>query len=201
MPGIKELKTRIKSIGSTRKITLAMQMVSAAKMRKAQSAVVQSRNYASMAWELIENVAKQGVFEHPLVKVYPKANKIGAILLTSNKGLVGSLNINLMSKLKEISSLPINGQTTKTEIIAELITYGKKAKTIAARMNKTILADFSKQDGTITTGDIYPIAKFVSDTYKTGGYKKIVVVYNHFVSTIQQKPSTRQLLPFSSIYG
>ena len=131
MAGIKELKTRIKSIGSTRKITRAMQLVSAAKMRKSQSATLQSRSYASLAWEMIQSLGgdKDNLFfersrENKLFSTDSTGSrwsggeigrttssnniraqnekKIGIILLTSNRGLVGSLNSNLMVKVKEL---------------------------------------------------------------------------------------------------
>ena len=73
MPGIKELKTRIKSIGSTRKITRAMQMVSAAKMRKAQQAALNSRTYSDLAWELINKLSGKGETKQALLKVFPEA--------------------------------------------------------------------------------------------------------------------------------
>jgi len=230
MAGIKELKTRIKSIGSTRKITRAMQMVSAAKMRKAQNATLQSRNYASLAWEMIESLSPNSVIARSaadeaissdaekiasdalamtnLLRAYPDAKKVGVILLSSNRGLVGSLNTNLMGKMKEIdmtnrSPVPVADSGTGqadggngTETIAELITYGKKGQIIAAKLKKDIVADFPKFDRTISVEDIYPIAKFISDAYASGKYKKIVIVYNHFVSTLSQKPTVKQLLPF-----
>lgn len=232
MPGIKELKTRIKSIGSTRKITRAMQMVSAAKMRKAQNAVVNSRSYASLASEMIESLAPSVIARSAtdeaispedrgekkqiassfaeasvdksdalaMTKVYPNAKKIGVILLSSNRGLVGSLNTNLISKIKELDTSNRSDKTNMTyqshETIAELITYGKRGQVIVARLKKDIVADFPKFDGTISIEAIYPITKFVSDAYNTGKYKKIVIVYNHFVSTLSQKPTVKQILPF-----
>ena len=232
MAGIKELKTRIKSIGSTRKITRAMQMVSAAKMRKAQNATLQSRSYASMAWEMIESLSPNSVIARSaadeaissdaekiasdalamtnLLQAYPDAKKVGVILLSSNRGLVGSLNTNLIGKMKEIdmtnrSPVPVADSGTGqadggkgAETIAELITYGKKGQIIAAKLKKDIVADFPKFDRTISVEDIYPIAKFVSDAYASGKYKKIVIVYNHFVSTLSQKPTVKQLLPFAA---
>ena len=164
MPGIKELRTRIKSIQGMRKVTKAMQMVSAAKMRKAQTAVVNSRTYASLAWELVENLeanldaktatrnenasgvipesrsednqgeisriqnqeldagSESGMTEIlNLLQQFPKAKKVGVILLSTNRGLVGSLNSNLIPMLKEI-----NGG----EVISELVVYGKQAQRI-----------------------------------------------------------------------
>src|ERR1700693_5373777 len=116
MAGIKELKNRIKSIGSTRKITRAMQMVSAAKMRKAQDAVFKSRTYAALAWELIMDLsgvipADAGILNQDsgssagmtqLLQSFPKAQRLGVVVLTSNRGLVGSLNTNLMMTMDKI---------------------------------------------------------------------------------------------------
>ncbi len=196
MPGIKELKTRIKSIGSTRKITRAMQMVSAAKMRKSQNAVLQSRPYAFLAWEMVENVSKKGKFEHPLLKLYPDAKKIGVVLLTSNKGLVGSLNTNLLPIIKQLN--PNFRQTddlNRPEVITEIITYGKKGHVLAVRLKKDILADFPKPDRGINIEEIYSLSQFITQAYASGKYKKIFIVHNLFVSTIQQKPIAKQIFP------
>ncbi len=214
MPSIKELKTKIRSVQSTRKITRAMQMVSAAKMRKSQMAVLSSRTYSSLAWELITNLTgsangviqsaaegsqkrdysdafRMAPLEKPgidhLLKSYPNAKKIGIILLGTNRGFVGSLNTNLIAQFKNIED---------TEVISEVVVYGRKAKDLARIFHKNMVADFEKQDRTITTQDIFPLAKYITDAYVTGQYKKIVIVYNHFVSTLTQKPSVKQLLPF-----
>src|SRR5258708_34016158 len=103
MPSTKQLKTRIKSIQGMRKVTRAMEMVSAAKMRKAQAAVLSSRTYASLAWEMIESLSGKITSNNPLLQTYPKATRVGVILLSTNRGLVGSLNSNLIPKIKEIN--------------------------------------------------------------------------------------------------
>lgn len=221
MPGIKELKNKIKSVKSTRKITRAMQMVSAAKMRKAQVAAMQSRKYSSLAWELIGNLksslpgneedtdkevgdeddkefnlldtarellVKSGPKEMmPLLMSHPNATKTGIIIISTNKGLVGSLNTNLLAKLKTIDS---------PEVITELFVMGKKAKEQMTRLQKNMIADFQKNDSWSPIESIYPLAKMVTDLYKTGEYKQILIVYNHFVSTLTQKATIKQLLPF-----
>ncbi len=187
MPGIRDLKSRIRSNQSTRKITRAMQMVSAAKMRKAQTAVTQSRTYASLAWELILNLSAKIRTNNPLMATYPNAKKIGVIVMGSNRGLVGSLNSNLAPKINQLES---------PEIISEVVVYGRQAKTVAFRTGKNIVADFNKIDKALTTEDIYPLAEYITEAYSSGEYKSIVIVYNHFVSTLVQKPTVKQLLPF-----
>jgi F-type H+-transporting ATPase subunit gamma len=194
MPGTRDLKRRIKSIGSTRKITRAMQLVSAAKMRKSQTATVNSRAYAGLAWDLITNLSQKMEAKSPLLNAYPDAKKTGIVLLTTNKGFVGNLNLNLMSKIKEVSA--------NAEIISELFIYGKKAKQIAMYLNKSIAADFPKIDKTsFKIEEVYPIVKFIVECYKTGDYNKIYIVYNHFVSTLTQKATAKQLLPFVDMSG
>ena len=226
MPGMRDIKRRIKSIQSTRKITRAMQLVSASKMRKAQAATLASRTYSSLAWELISNLSTTISPINPLLKIYPKAKKIGVVILSTNRGLVGSLNINLIPKLKETEqsnhphlTSPLKGEEKEEipsssvpspqggglgrgdtmEMITELITYGKKAKTIAVRLKKNIVADFPKIDKAISTEDIYPIVKFITEAYQTGQYSKIIILYNHFISTLVQKATIKQLLPFTDI--
>ena len=207
MAGLRDLKRRIKGIQNMRKITRAMQMVSAAKMRKSQNAVVASRTYSSLAWELIVNVSSRIISSNPLLTAYPKANKVGVILVGTNGGLVGSLNSNLGKILETVlhtPSLPasvaaVTTRADSTEIISEVIVYGKKAKAVAQRMRKTIMADFVKDDKTITTQSIYPLAKYITDVYLTGKYSKIFIVYNRFVSTLVQKPIAKQLLPFPTL--
>jgi F-type H+-transporting ATPase subunit gamma len=237
MPGIKELKTRIKSISGTRKVTRAMQMVSAAKMRKSQDATLRSRSYASLAWELITNLTgnkllpasslekeeeaavdplffKEGVGGvKSLLQTFPKASKIAVLILSTNRGMVGSLNTNLLNLVssviarsaadeailspdKKIASdaLAMTGKVTTTDFI----TYGRKGRDVMVRSHKEVLADFEKFDRTISTEDIFPISELITKLYSSGKYQKVLIFYNHFVSTLIQKPTVKQLLPFGS---
>ncbi len=234
MPGIKELKTRIKSISGTRKVTRAMQMVSAAKMRKSQEATMRSRTYASLAWELIMNLTAGGdnlsvpqlhsghlssrgensAFVHDesntaeppspseeragerlqmtqLLSSYPEAKKIAILILTTNRGMVGSLNTNLLNSVQKTISLEGAHQGE-----VDIITYGRKGREVMVRGHKEVLADFEKFDRTISTEDIFPIAELITKLYSSGKYQKVLVFYNHFVSTLVQKPTVKQLLPF-----
>lgn len=189
MSGIKELKNRIKSIRGTRKITRAMQLVSAAKMRKAQSQALASRPYSALAWELILNLTKQLEIDIPLLRTHRHAKKVGVLVISSNRGFVGSLNVNLITKLKELETNP--------EIVCELAVFGRQAQMISGRLGKRIVADFPKLDKHATIDDIYPIAKYLTELYQSNQYRKIYIVYNHFHSTISQKPEIIQLLPFN----
>ena len=217
MAGIKELKTRIKSIGSTRKITRAMQMVSAAKMRKSQQAALNSRTYSELAWELIGNlngvsssvIARSAADEaisasneissdafamtdkSLLLQSFPQATKTGVIIITTNTGLVGGFNTNVVNTFLKM-------EKQNTEMVAELFVMGRKAKEFAVRFGKNMKADFAKSDASVKLEDVYPLAKMVSDLYQTGEYKNISIIYNKFISTLVQKPTVKQLLPFVS---
>lgn len=196
MPGIKELKNKIKSVKSTRKITKAMQMVAAAKMRKAQMAAINSRTYADLAWDLIDNVAKQGSFSNPLAVSYPDAKKIGIIAISSNKGLVGSLNVNLVNSITKAHPGILNS-VQQTELIYEVITYGKKITQAVSRLKGNLIADFKKPERSQEAQDIYPIAEMIIKLYASGEYSKIYLAYNKFVSTLIQQPELKLLLPFN----
>jgi len=189
MPGIKELKTRIKSISGTRKVTRAMQMVSAAKMRKGQDAALKSRAYSTLAWELILNLSSSRQITAELLKTYPKAKKAAVLVLSSNRGMVGSLNSNLLNMVLQ--------STQQRGLETDFITYGRKGRDVMVKTHKEVLADFEKYDRLITTADIAPIAEFITNLYNSGKYEKVFIYYNHFVSTLAQKPTVKQLLPFS----
>lgn len=187
MPSTQELTRRIKSIKSTRKITRAMQMVSSAKMRKSQNVAMASRKYSHLAWELINNISGSAR-EHPLLNNYPDAKKAGVILITTNRGLVGSFNSNLIRKTLQEEQL-------EPELITELVAIGRKGKEIMSRLQKNIIADFPKIDTTVPVKEIYPIVQLLIERYNTEEYKKIYVVYNHFISMLVQEPKVKQLLP------
>lgn len=190
MPSSQELTRRIKSIKSTRKITKAMQMVSAAKMRKAQNATMASRTYSELASELITGLGDVTKYENPLLAQHETAKKLGIVLVTTNKGLVGGFNSNLINKLKEL-------ELGDPELVGEIITVGRKGNEAVTRTRRNLLAQFPKLDATQQVKDIYPVVKMIEEAYKTGQYKKILVVYNHFVSTLDQRPTAKVLLPFS----
>jgi F-type H+-transporting ATPase subunit gamma len=197
MPSTQELTRRIKSVKSTRKITRAMQLVSAAKMRKAQLATLASRNYAQYALELISSISnaenETDQFESDLTKTFPKAKKVGVLIISTNRGLVGGFNNNLLNKLKEF-------EKDNSELLGEIVVVGKKMAESISRNSaeRDMIAQFPKHDSTAEhVKDLYPVVKLLVDKYKTQEFRKIVIIYNHFVSTLEQQATVKQLLPFS----
>lgn len=196
MPGSREVKRRIRSIGNTKKITRAMQMVSAAKMRRAQIAAAASRPYANLARELARAVAlateninlgdEQSVF-------LPKsgAKTAALVVISPNRGQVGALNSNLLSSMRDF----VIAQQ-KLGMNIEIIAIGNKARDGVLRAGLLLEAEFTKSDKAVSTVDIRPAAKLLIENFLNGKYVSVSMVYPQFVSTLVQRPSTQQLLPF-----
>lgn len=192
MPSTQELTRRIKSVKYTRKITRAMQLVSAAKMRKSQQATLASRTYAQLAWELIHSLGNISSDFSRLLVNYPKASKLCIVLISTNKGLVGGFNANLLVRLRKITS-------EYPTLESEIIVIGRKGKEGIMRLRQNLVAEFPKHDSTQQVRDVYPIVTAITEAYRSGKYQKIIIVYNHFVSTLQQEVTDKQLLPFSEM--
>ena len=168
-----------------------MQMVSAAKMRRAQMAVASSRTYAGLAWDMVSNLAdKVDPKYHALLRQNPEG-KVGIVLISTNKGLVGGFNSNLVSFTKKY----IQENNLNAEVMADFIVMGRRGRDAMLRGKQHIVAEFTKYDRAAKPEEILPIAKLISDDYLSGQYSKIVVIYTKFVSTISQKPAVKQLLP------
>lgn len=200
MPGTQELNRRIKSVKSTRKITRAMQMVSAAKMRKAQSLTLASRTYAELAWDLIaklsafkpeESDLEQGTTPWMLMQPSTNGTKIAVVFISTNRGFVGSFNTNVLNQLRQVEA-----EHGGKEV--ELIVMGRKVAEGLARQKKNIVADFPKNESAITVEGVYPIAQKLSSMYASGLYTAIYVAYTKFVSTLSQKATMKQLLPLGA---
>ncbi|AWD32199.1 ATP synthase gamma chain [Candidatus Kinetoplastibacterium sorsogonicusi] len=193
MSGIKEIRTKIKSVQSTKKITRAMEMVAASKMRKAQERMQSSRPYADkvrkIAFHLMQSDPE---YSHPyLIKRDMKA--VGIILISTDKGLCGGLNTNvsriILSKIKEFSSRGISVQTTA---------FGAKGLSLLTRIDSNLVSQ------EINLGDIPDLDKLLGsikvqlDDYKNGKIDALYVVMNKFINTMVQEPVFLKLLPLPS---
>lgn len=207
----KEIRRRIKSIKSTGKITKAMEMVSAAKMRKAVAQVLAIRPYAHSAWSVLTNLSR--VFDHKnhgLLEVR-EVKKILAIVVTSNRGLCGSFNSNIFRKIKEELDNPeklkinrfglkkIESKTPNDKLKIDFVTIGKKGEDFIRKMDKNIIATFTDLATVPSIDDVRPLIKVVIEDYLNKKYDKVVVFYTDYVSTIKQETKIRQILPISKI--
>lgn len=218
-----DIKRRIRSINSTKKITKAMEMVSAAKMRRAVSSVLAIRPYAHAAWSVLTNLSK--AFEefsgHGFLEIRPVKNVL-MIVVTSNRGLCGSFNTQIAKKIREeianpekltinrigvrkIESLgtksPIGDLVPKDsrDLKIDFITIGKKGEAMVRKLNKEIIATFPDGADFSVANDIKPLSKIVMDAYLAKKYDKVVVIYTDYVSAVTQQTRIRQILPISKI--
>ncbi len=188
-----DIRRRIKSVKSTRSITKAMQMVAASKMRKAQEAALRTRSYAEKALEMLATVSdKIGNYNHYLLQKR-NGNRCLVFLITSNKGLCGSLNTNAVRKAVEFMDSKEHGEDLPKEF--HFVTLGKKGRDTLFRMKKDVKADYSDIGDTLSFLDIAPISKNLLDEYKAGNYDRVYIVYTHFVSVLVQKTVVKRVVP------
>lgn len=185
---LRVVKKKIKSIKNVKKITKAMQMVSAVKMRKAQQIEMESRPYRDGLTELIKKISSRiDPSNAELLQVdTSKAKKSILIVVTSNKGLAGSFNTNV---LRHVIKEGRNFNET------EFVTVGSKGSQFLGRLKGThIIADFSSNN---LINEASAIFNLVLERYMTGDYKEIAIVYNQFISTLKSEVVEPVILPFS----
>lgn len=182
-----DLRRRIKSIKGTRSITKAMEMVSASKMRKAQDQVLRIKSYSEKALEILAGISeKVPNYPHYLLK---KSNgkKYLVLLITSNKGLCGSLNSNAIRKTIEF----IGGKDGEYTFV----TLGKKGRDALFRFGHKVEADFSDIADNPSLLDVTPVSKYLLEAYEKGNYDRVYIVYTHFLSVLKQKPVVKRVVP------
>ncbi|MFA5773300.1 MAG: ATP synthase F1 subunit gamma [Candidatus Paceibacterota bacterium] len=197
MASTKEIKRRIKSVKSTKKITKAMELVSASKMKRAISKTLASRLYSSYSWELLTSISRR--LEETTNKFFVEnANKEKSliVLITSNRGLCGGYNSQVIkktiAKIKEEVS-PRQGLGEKVDIV----TVGKKGDSAMRRTGQTVVATFTDMPDNITLRDIIPLSTYLTNEFKDEKYGKVYIAYTDFVSALTQKPKIRKILPVS----
>jgi len=190
MAKTKEISRRIKSVTNTRKITKAMEMVAAAKMRKAIEAVLKTRTYANLSWETVLHLTNmsnsQAETLHPLLSPRAEIKKVAIILITSNRGMCGAYNSLVINKAKE--------SVKKYNLDTDFILVGTKGS-IIRHHGHNISADFEKSDLITDSREIYPVVKMILNDYISGRYDKIFVAYTDFFNPVFQVPRVKHLLP------
>jgi F-type H+-transporting ATPase subunit gamma len=186
----KEIRIKIKSVQSTRKITRAMEMVAASKMRKAQERMRMARPYADKLRNVIGHLHHaHPEYKHPFL-VERETRRIGFIIVTSDRGLCGGLNTNL---LKAALGSMREWSGRKTEI--ELCTIGSKGFVFMKRVGGKIISHVSHLGDTPRIEQLIGTVKTMLDDYTAGRIDRLFVVYNRFVNTMTQQPVVEQLLP------
>lgn len=186
----KEIRTKINSIKNTQKITRAMEMVAASKMRKAQDRMASSRPYAQKMRNVIDHLAHaHPEYKHPYLEERD-ANRIGYIVISSDRGLCGGLNSNMFKKT--VASMKQWHDQGK-EI--DLCTIGTKSSGFFSRLGGNIVAQTAHLGDTPEIAELIGVVKVMLDAFDEGKLDRLYVVYNEFVNTMTQEPTVEQLLP------
>lgn len=188
MPSTRDIRRRIKSVKNTAQITKAMQLVAAAKMKKAQDQATNGRPYAELMNQVLvalKESAEEGM--HPYFSE-GKGGKTLVLLVTTDKGLCGGLNTNLIKKLLS-SDLPAD---------ADYVTIGRKGLQALHRMKRHVLADFPVKDPA-AFDEVRVAGKFIQEKFLTGDYARVYAVFNNFINTVTLEPAVEQLLPVNPV--
>jgi len=189
MPSLRDIRRRIKSIGNTAQITRAMQMVAASKMRKAQQATLTTRPFGQLLYRIQRHATTHAPdFTHPLLAVR-EIRKRGVILVSTDKGLCGSLNTNLFRMAAQFDPA--------TTIY---IAVGKRAGQFIARTRRHLAAEFTVTDSP-RFAEARPIATFARDLFLKGEVDQVQVVTTRFINTLSQQPAAVEFLPIGAIKG
>lgn len=197
----KDIKRHQKSIGNTQKITKAMEMVSAVKMRKSQLRAISSRPYAQNALRILQEIALinkeedlQELKKNPLFNTKESGSTI-LVVIAPDKGLVGGLNSSLLNYTKKI----IESEQYKNKVIHG-VSIGEKSKNILEKLNIDIIQEFKMQNLT-TQDEIQELINFITEIYQSQKTQKVNAIYTEFFSTIKQSPNQKQIFPITIEYS
>ena len=189
MPSTRDIRRRIKSVKNTAQITKAMQMVASSKMRKAQLAALAGRPYAGLMNKVMGDVAAANAdFTHPFMEKRDGAKRV-VIIVSSDKGLCGALNSNLTREATKFDK-----DTTV------FVCAGKKGAQFVARTKRKLIAEFNYKDSPLFA-EARAISKFVQEMFLKGEVDRVDILYTNFISTLNQKPELKQLLPIGELKG
>jgi F-type H+-transporting ATPase subunit gamma len=199
MPSLKSIRTRIASVKSTQKITRAMKLVAAARLRRAQDAIVGARPYANALLEAIAEVSlRAGAEAHPLLDQRPQ-DRIGVVVLTSDRGLAGGFNANIFRAVQRFvkERAQAEGEGGKASQLS-LYVLGKKGRDyFRRRKSLTVTQEFAGATGAMAEARAQELALTVIDHFRAGRIDGVYLVFNEFKSAIQQRTLITPLLPLT----
>ncbi len=183
---LKQIKNKIVSTLKTGKVTKAMEAVSAVKMRKSQQKALTGRPYVHAAMRILTRLSEsQEGLSHPFALKRAEGKQL-LVVVTSDKGLAGSVNSAVLKKAEEILALHPD---------ADAICVGRKAVEFMNREKKTVLAQYTNVHDDVTLNDVDAMTQQVITAFESGAYAQVHVLYQNFVSTFEQAPTVRQILP------
>ncbi len=192
MANLKEIRNRITSVSSTMQITSAMKMVSAAKLKKAQDAITAMRPYAEKLTELLQNLS--ATLDGDAGGEYTTQREVKKVLLvavTSNRGLCGAFNTNVVKEVKSRTDFYAGKQV-------DVFAIGKKGNDVL-RKTHTVIDNQSAVFDTLTFDNVSVIANTITELFLTGGYDKVELIYNQFKNAATQIVQTEQFLPLAAL--
>ena len=194
MPGEKEIRTKIRSVKNMQKITKAMEMVAASKIRKAQNQMEASRPYAERIRRVIGHLGNANPdYKHPWL-VEREVKRVGYIIISTDRGLCGGLNVNLFKAV--IGELQ---QWQEQNVEVDLALVGAKAVQFFRRLGGNVVGTATHLGDKPQVNDLIGAIKIMLDAYSDGKVDRVFLVHNEFVSTISQKPEVKTVLPVSAI--
>ena len=191
MASTKEIRNQIRSIGSTRKITKAMEMVAASKMRRAQQRMSAARPYAEKMRTVVSHLAHaQAEYSHSYMIQREEVKAVGFIVVSSDRGLCGGLNVNVFRKAaRDMSEWDDKGVKVKVAVI------GKKASAFFKRYSAEVVSEATDLGDAPQLEELIGAIKVMMDDYIDGGIDRLFIVSNQFVNTMTQSPNIEQLIP------
>jgi F-type H+-transporting ATPase subunit gamma len=185
MANTRDIRNRIKGVRNTGKITRAMQLVAASKMKRAQDRALEGRPYNELMARLLVSLNGQSEeFSHPFMAERPVRTR-GVLLITTDRGLCGSLNANLLREAARLDKAQ-----------CAFITIGRKGRQFVARTQRRLLADFTVPE-TVTFRDVRPVVEYLLEAFRSGEIDTIDVLYPRFRNTLIQEPVLMPVLPLT----
>jgi F-type H+-transporting ATPase subunit gamma len=190
----KEIRTQIASIKNTQKITRAMEMVAASKMRKTKDRMQATRPYSKKISQIIRHLAHANPeYKHPFL-IDREVKRVGVIVISSDRGLCGGLNSNIFRMiLKDLAAWE------KDKIDVDICTIGSKGGSFFSGINANVTAQISKLGDTPHLNDVVGIIKVMLDAYTDGTIDELYVVSNEFINTMTQNPAIEKLIPIVAV--
>jgi F-type H+-transporting ATPase subunit gamma len=191
MAGGREIKTKIKSVQNTRKVTRALEMVSASKIRKAQDRMKASRPYARLMRQMIGHIAKANSdFLHPFLEDRSEVKRVGYVIISTDRGLCGGLNSGMFRRL--LADMR-EWQSKGAEV--DVVCIGQKGTAFFRRLKLNMLGSVSHLGEQVHVEQLVGVIKVMLDGYSEGRLDRVFLCYNDFINTMAQKPRQDQLLP------
>lgn len=187
----KEIRTQIKSIQNTQKITKAMEMVAASKMRKAQDRMAANRPYATKMRSVVGHVASANLeYKHPYLVARDEVKRVGYIVVSTDRGLCGGLNTNAFK-----AAVASMREQSEAGVEIDVVTIGKKAQQFFSRMGSNVVGSVTDLGDAPEMSALIGSIQIMLEAYDEGRIDKLMLVESEFVNTMTQSPQVRQLIP------